>query len=128
MSKLSKHSYDIKSYEDLQAARDQLKNSIKEQEQSLLESPVVKIVDSLKSKDSMKSSLLKSLPDLKFEAGEKILSSFLISNKVTRKYFAGYLVAKEMVPYVIDKVKSIVNSKDKSSKKNLEENNTEPSL
>ena len=118
---MSKNTYDIKSYEDLQAARDNLKLTIKEQEQSFNENPIVKIADSLKNKESMKNSLFENLPNLNFETGEKIISSFLLANKVTRKYFAGYLVAKEMIPYLIDKVKDIVNSKEK----NLEKNNTD---
>lgn len=127
MNSQSKNTYDIESYEDLQAARNQLKVIIKEQEQSFNDNPIVKIADAIKNKDSIKSSLFEDLPDLKFETGEKIISSFLLTNKVTRKYFAGYLVAKEMIPYLFDKVKGIVNSKEKNINTNLEENKTDNS-
>jgi hypothetical protein len=127
MNRQSKNTYDIESYEDLQAARNQLKVIIKEQEQSFNDNPIVKIADAIKNKDSIKSSLFEDLPDLKFETGEKIISSFLLTNKVTRKYFAGYLVAKEMIPYLFDKVKGIVNSKEKNINTNLEENKTDNS-
>ena len=127
MNSQSKNTYDIESYEDLQAARNQLKVIIKEQEQSFNDNPMVKIADAIKNKDSIKSSLFENLPDLKFETGEKIISSFLLTNKVTRKYFAGYLVAKEMIPYIFDKIKGIVNSKEKNINTNLEENKTDNS-
>lgn len=123
MNSHSKKTYDIKSYEDLKAARNQLKTIIKEQEQSFNNNPIVKIADAIKNKESIKTSLFENLPDLKFETGEKLLSSFLLTNKVTRKYFAGYLVAKEMIPYLFDKIKSIVNSKDKNLEKS---NNNNP--
>ncbi len=127
MNSQSKNTYDIESYEDLQAARNQLKVIIKKQEQSFNDNPIVKIADAIKNKDSIKSSLFEDLSDLKFETGEKIISSFLLTNKVTRKYFAGYLVAKEMIPYLFDKVKGIVNSKEKNINTNLEENKTDNS-
>ena len=111
---MSKNTYDIKSYEDLQAARKNLRINIQEQEKSFNDHPIVKIVDSIKNKESIKSTLFDNIPEIKFENGEKLISSFLLTNKVTRKYFAGYLVAKEMIPYIIDKVKSIVNSKEKN--------------
>tara|TARA_R110000787_G_scaffold43372_1_gene106416 strand:+ start:23717 stop:24061 length:345 start_codon:yes stop_codon:yes gene_type:complete len=111
---MSKNTYDIKSYEDLQAARKNLRISIQEQEQSFKNLPIVKIVDAIKNKESIKSSLFENLSGINFESGEKLISSFLLSNKVTRKYFAGYLVAKEMIPYVFEKIKGIISSKEKS--------------
>lgn len=114
MSNLSKNTYDIKSYEDLQAAKKDLKSVIKEQEQSFKDNPIVKIADSLKNKDAIKNTLFENIPEINFTTGEKLISSFLLTNKVTRKYFAGYLVVKEMIPYIYDKVKGLVNSKEKS--------------
>ncbi len=113
---MSKNTYDIKSYEDLRAARKKLRISIQEQEQSFKDNPIIKIVDSIKNKESIKSTLFDNLPEIKFETGEKLIGSFLLTNKVTRKYFAGYLVAKEMIPFLIDKIKGLINSKEKSIK------------
>ena len=104
---------DIKSYKDLQAAKINLRISIQEQEQSFRNNPVVKIADSIKNKESAKSILFENLPGIKFETGEQFISSFLLGNKVTRNYFAGYLVAKEMIPYIFEKIKGIVSSKNK---------------
>ncbi len=116
MSNFSKNTYDIKSYEDLQAAKNDLKIVIKEQELSFKENPIIKIADSLKNKDSIKNTLFESIPDINFTTGEKLISSFLLTNKVTRKYFAGYLVAKEMIPFLFDKIKGVINSKEKQIK------------
>tara|TARA_B100000795_G_C22671418_1_gene388088 strand:- start:576 stop:920 length:345 start_codon:yes stop_codon:yes gene_type:complete len=111
---MSKNTYDIKSYEDLQTARRKLSVSIQEQELSFKNHPILKIADSIKNKESIKSTLFENLSEINFESGEKLISSFLLSNKVTRKYFAGYLLAKEMIPYVFEKIKSILSSKEKS--------------
>ena len=73
---------------------------------------IVKIADSIKNKESVKTILFENLSEIKFETGEKFISSFLLGNKVTRNYFAGYLVAKEMIPYIFEKIKSIVSSKE----------------
>ena len=77
---------------------------------------IIKIADSLKNKDSIKNTLFESIPDINFTTGEKLISSFLLTNKVTRKYFAGYLVAKEMIPFLFDKIKGVINSKEKQIK------------
>ena len=103
---------DIKSYKDLKAAKINLRISIQEQEQSFKNNSVVKIVDSIKNKESAKSILFENLPGIKFETGEQFISSFLLGNKVTRNYFTGYLVAKEMIPYIFEKIKGIVSSKE----------------
>jgi hypothetical protein len=103
---------DIKSYKDLQAAKINLRISIQEQEQSFRNNPVVKIADSIKNKESAKSILFENLPEIKFETGEQFISSFLLGNKVTRNYFTGYLVAKEMIPYIFEKIKGIISSKE----------------
>ena len=103
---------DIKSYKDLKAAKINLRISIQEQEQSFKNKSVVKIVDSIKNKESAKSILFENLPGIKFETGEQFISSFLLGNKVTRNYFTGYLVAKEMIPYIFEKIKGIISSKE----------------
>jgi hypothetical protein len=111
---MSNKTYDIKSYEDLQAVRKNLRFSIQEQELSFKNNPIVKIADSIKNKESIKSTLFENLPEIKFETGEKLISSFLLGNKVTRNYFAIYLVAKEMIPYIFEKIKGIVSSNEES--------------
>ena len=112
---MSNKTYDIKSYEDLELARKNLRFSIKEQEQSFKNNPIIKIADSIKNKESLKNTLFENLPDIKFETGEKLISSFLLGNKVTRNYFAVYLIAKEMIPYIFEKIKDILNSKEEST-------------
>lgn len=109
---MSNKTSDIKSYEDLQAAKKNLIISIQEQELSFKNNSIVKIADSIKNKESVKTILFENLPEIKFETGEQFISSFLLGNKVTRNYFAGYLVAKEMIPYIFEKIKGIISSKE----------------
>ncbi len=110
MSKVKKQ-YDIFSYEDLQRERQKLKQTIKEQEDSLKENPLVKISNSLKSTNSVSSSVKDVFSGLNLQSGEALVSSLLLANKKTRKYALAYIIAKEMIPFTIQKVKEIIDSK-----------------
>ncbi len=115
MSKVKKQ-YDIFSYEDLQRERQKLEQTIKEQEDSLKENPLVKISNSLKSTNSVSSSVKDVFSGLNLQSGEALVSSLLLANKKTRKYALAYIIAKEMIPFTIQKVKEIIDSKKEKRK------------
>jgi uncharacterized phage infection (PIP) family protein YhgE len=123
MTKLKKQ-FDIFSYGDLQRERQKLKQTIQKQEESFKENPVVKIANSFNKSSSVSSSMKEAFSGLNFQTGEALISSLLLSIKKTRKYYLAYIVAKEMIPFTIKKVKDIMKSKH-SETKNLkyEENN-----
>ncbi|PHS66738.1 MAG: hypothetical protein COB12_05910 [Flavobacterium sp.] len=110
MTKVKKQ-YDIFSYEDLQRERQKLKLIIIEQEVSLKENPIVKITKSFNNSSSVSSSVKEVFSGLNFQSGEALISSLLLSSKKTRKYYLAYIVAKEMVPFTIQKVKELVESR-----------------
>ncbi len=108
---MTKKKYDIFSYEELQQERMLLKQKIIEQENSLKENPVVKIANSFNGSKSVTGSVKEALSEFNFQSGETLISSLLLASKATRKYFIGYTVAKEMVPYLLQKVKEVLKSK-----------------
>jgi len=105
----------IKTYEDLLVARQFLKSEIKEQEDSFKNNPIFKISSSLFKGNSLKSSIKNPLASLKSEsyvkAAESLLSTILFANKKTRSIFIGYIIAKEMVPFTLQKINDLLNRK-----------------
>jgi hypothetical protein len=100
--------FKINSYDALISAKKILKSDIEEQENSFINNPVFKISSSLFSGDSFKNSFQKSFDSLSLsdmiKTGENLLSTVLMSNKKTRKFFIAFIVAKEMVPFLFMKI------------------------
>lgn len=113
MSKKLIHKYDITSFEQLQQVRKNLKQVIKDQETSFKNSPLIKISSTLSNTGSITKSLKDGFSDINFKSAETIVSSLLLTFKSTRKYFVGFLIAKEMVPFMVNKVKEITESRKK---------------
>ena len=111
MNKKLANKYDITSFDELQQVRKNLKEVIEEQETSLKNSPLVKISNSLSNTSSLTESLKDGFSDINFKSAETIVSSLLLTFKSTRKYFVGFLIAKEMVPFMINKVKELTEKK-----------------
>ena len=105
--------FNINSYDDLINAKKILKSEIEEQENSFINNPVFKISSSLFSGDSFKGSFQKSFDSLSLsdmiKTGENLLSTILMANKKTRKFFIAFVVAKEMVPFLLTKINEIFN-------------------
>ncbi len=99
-----KNEYHIKSFEDLQFAREQIKKDNKTIEQTFKQNPVVKISSSLFGGESVKDIVSDSLSLGHRSTSGKIVKGLLLSNKATRKFFVAYTIAKEMVPYTIHRV------------------------
>lgn len=111
--KQSKRQLDICSFEELQIARVNLKQTIKTQEESLKNNPIAKIAGSLNNSKSVTKSLKDGFSNLNLQSTETIISSILLTLKSTRKYYIGYIVAREMIPFVIEKVNEISSLKNK---------------
>ena len=113
MNKKLAEKYDITSFEELQQVRKDLKNVIKEQETSFKNSPLIKISNTLSNTGSISKSLKDGFSDINFKSAENIVSSLLLTLKPTRKYFVGFLIAKEMIPFVVNKVKELTENRKK---------------
>jgi len=109
MSKSKNH---IHSFEDLQLTIKELKNEIKIQEETFKESPVIKIASTLSGKKSIKSLISSDITSRNMMSDSKLINTLLLSNKFTRKYFVGYTIAKEMIPYTFQKIAGLIKSKN----------------
>jgi predicted Mrr-cat superfamily restriction endonuclease len=113
----------ISSYDDLKLAKNRLRFEIKKQEDSFKDSPILKISTSLFGGGKHGNNIFKKplsfssinkesssfIQDINLRStAESILSTLLVSNKITRKYFIAYTVAKEMIPFTIQKFSELI--------------------
>jgi len=115
----------INSYRDLLEAKQELKAEISAQEAKIHNNKLIQFTSALSDKHSLKNSLQSTLSsiglkDVITSPLGSLLSTYLLSNRVIRKYFIGYTIFKETVPYAFKKLKSMINEADKPSKKELE--------
>lgn len=82
------------------------------QEEEILSSPLFSIPAAILKGGSVSGSFKSSLESISLEHYKKaalsLLSTVLMSNKRTRKFFVGFIIAKEMVPFVLDKINEYV--------------------
>ena len=94
---------------DLERAKKELKQEITLQEDELLQNPLVSIPMSFLQSSTLKGSIQNSLESISLENYNQALMSLIgtvmLANKRTRKFFIGFVIAKELVPFVIDRVK-----------------------
>lgn len=102
----------ITTFEELNLAKQKLASSIKDQEEEFLRSPLMSIVSSIFQGGSVRSSLKHSMESVSLEhykkAAMNLISTVLMANKRTRKFFVAFIIAKEMVPFIIDKINEYV--------------------
>jgi hypothetical protein len=104
--------FNIESFEDLKFAQEQIRKDNKDIELAIKDNPVVKISSSLLGGESVKDTFVNNLSVSKNrQTGAKMIKALLLANKITRKYFVGYTIAKEMVPYTLQKVNQLLHHK-----------------
>ena len=112
----NKNNLKIHSYKDLMNAKILLRSEIEEQENSFMNNPVFKISSSFFKGNSFKNSFQKSFESLSLDdikkTGENLLSTVLMANKKTRKFFIAFIIAKEMVPFVFMKINELFSQRD----------------
>lgn len=105
----------IRTYEDLINAKKELRSTLKKQEVTFLNNPVINISSSLFGGNSLKEALKTPLASISREniikTAESILSTFLLANRKTRGIYIGYVIAKEMIPFTLIKVNEMLNKK-----------------
>lgn len=108
----NKSAVKITTFAELNLAKQDLSNTIKEQEDKILNSPLFTIPAALFQGGSVKRSLQNSMESISLDHYKKaalnLLSTILMANKRTRKFFVGFIIAKEMVPFILDKVNEYV--------------------
>ena len=85
---------------------------------------ILKLSSSFLNEESIKEPLFESLSSLNLKdllSGPiaKLLSTFLMSNKVTRKYFIPLIIIKEIIPFILDKIGTIVDQNDLDQKESI---------
>ncbi len=108
------NNFQINSYNDLIEAKKQLKSDILDQEKSFSNNPIFKISSSLFKGTSFKSSFKTSFDSISLEnykkTAENLLSTVLMANKKTRKFFIAFIIAREMIPFTIHKINEVLKS------------------
>lgn len=104
----------IRSVADLKRAKERLKQEIQEQEELILDHPLLTVPKALFRGTSVRNSLEHSLKSISLENYKKglfsLLSTLLLANKRTRAFYIAFVIAKEMVPYAFEKAGDLFNS------------------
>ena len=108
---MAKNEFNIESFDDLKFAQEQLRIDNKSIELSFKENPIVKISSSLLGGESVKDTFVNNLSSVKRPSGGKMINTLLLANKFTRRYFVGYTIAKEMIPYTLNKVNELLKKR-----------------
>ena len=102
----------IRSFNDLNRAKDVLRDEIAMQEAQLLDHPVISIPLAFLETSSIKGSIQNSLESISLEnykhALMSLVGTIMLANKRTRKFFIGFVIAKELVPYAVRKIEEIL--------------------
>jgi len=110
----------ITSYQDLLDAKQNLKAEISLQETEFQNNKFVKFATSIDKGEPLKGTILESLSsvvckDIITSPLGSLLSTYLLSNKVIRKYFIGFTILKETIPYAFRKLKDMANEFESST-------------
>ena len=98
----------INSFNDLQAVKQDLLQEIKEQEEQITNDPILRIPAAIFKGTSIKSGIKESLESISLEDYKKAafnaIGTVLMANRRTRKFFVAFIIAKEMVPFALEKI------------------------
>ena len=112
MSMKSRSAARITTFDELNLAKQKLARTIEKQEDEFLNSPLLSIVTGIFQSGSVRNSLKQSMELISFEHYKKaalnLLGTVLMANKRTRKFFVAFIIAKEMVPFILEKVNEYV--------------------
>ena len=102
----------IRSMKDLNEAKAKLKLQIAAQENELMEHPIVSIPLALIDGTSVKGSLHDSMESFSLgnykNALYGLVSTVMLANRKTRKIFIVFMIAKEVVPFLIRKMDDMI--------------------
>lgn len=104
----------ITSYQDLLVVKDNLKDEIDAQEFEIKNNKFLKFSTTIMSGESIKSSVFDTLKSIELKEIitspiGNLLSTYLLSNKIIRKYFVGFIIVKETLPYALQKLKDLLD-------------------
>jgi len=102
----------IRTMRDLNRIKQDLSDEIADQERRLLENPLIAVPLALFENSSVKGSLEESLESFSLSnykgALMGLLSTVLLSNKRTRKFYIGFVIAREIFPFAYKKIEEMI--------------------
>ncbi len=102
----------IRSFEELQIAKQKLVLEIEEQEATILHHPVCRIPMGILQGYSFKSSVSRSVESISLENYKKaaigLLSTVLMASRKTRKLFIAFVIVKELTPFLLQKAEEML--------------------
>lgn len=108
----NKTGFNIRSFEELQIAKQKLALEIAEQEATILHHPFCRIPMGILQGYSFKSSVSRSVESISLENYKKaalgLLSTVLMATRKTRKFFIAFIIAKEMTPFLLQKAEEML--------------------
>jgi hypothetical protein len=106
----------IETYQDLIDSKKNLRKEVISLESEIKNNRIVQFSNLLVKSKTLNTTSLNSyhIPHVKDIISSpigNIVSTFLLSNKKIRKYFIGFVIVRETVPFVISEIKKIVDEK-----------------
>ena len=102
----------IRSMKELNEAKERLSLEIAAQESELLEHPLISIPMALMEGTSVKGSIHDSLESFSIgnykNALMSLVGTVMLANRKTRKIFIVFMIAKELVPFIVHKMNDVL--------------------
>lgn len=107
----------IETFQDLIDSKKDLKEEISSLESEIKNNKIVQVSNflmgnKLKKVPNIDSINLPHIKDIVSSPIGNVISTFLLSNKKIRKYFIGFVIVREAVPYLVSEVTKLVNEKE----------------
>lgn len=109
----NEYAYSMNTFEDLLKAKQDLKLEILDQEDEINNNKWLKLSSSFIKNRTYKTPFSDigasfNIKDILASPIGNLLNAYLMGNKKTRKYFIMFSIAKEMIPFAIEKIKEII--------------------
>ena len=102
----------IRSMKELNEAKERLSLEIVAQESELLEHPLISIPMALMEGTSVKGSIHESIESFSLgnykNALMSLVGTVMLANRKTRKIFIVFMIAKELVPFIVHKMNDVL--------------------
>ncbi len=112
----------ITTYNDLIEAQNELRKEVNAIEENISSKPIFKIATSfINGGQDIKDSIISSITSYNFKDSlsspiGSVLTTLLLSNKTLRKYFVGFTILKETIPFAYSKLNEILKEAEEKSK------------
>jgi hypothetical protein len=118
----------ITSYEELLKSKQDLKSEIDAIEAEIKDHKLIKLSNVFTGHQSSKDTILESISsigikDVLNSPLGNLATSFFLTNKFIRKYFVGFTILKQTIPYAFSKLKDLLDDVTQKEDSELDGNN-----